>query len=197
MKKILVLLLIFGMASLANGAYAPMTLTLSAPASEDVGNVITVDVAVSGLPGDASVQSLINAVVDVTAGGGATYTTSSTVTFNTRFNSGTNSTGFANVALNANPPYPYASGSMFSFTVTGTAKGTLDFDLSSLSPGSPNYLDLTMAAIDSGGTTHYSFLGAPAGYGPMTIIGTSTTVIPEPMTILLLGLGGLFLRRRR
>ena len=71
------------------------------------------------------------------------------------------------------PPFP---GDMVSFTFTAT--------------GVPITIDPYYGQYNGDGVSHPAIVGSGDDYGTVTLI-------PEPMTIALLGLGGLFLRKRR
>ncbi|MFC1675652.1 PEP-CTERM sorting domain-containing protein [Planctomycetota bacterium] len=72
------------------------------------------------------------------------------------------------------PPFP---GDMVSFTFTATAETTID----------PYY-----GQYNGDGVNNPAIAGAGDAFGVVNL-----TLVPEPMTIALLGLGGLFLRRRK
>ena len=189
MKKILVLLLIFGMASLANAAYIPLTLTMSAPATAEINTAFTVNVTLSGLTGSLQVNMLKDGQIVI---GGTSTHTDGAITANANFDAGTNVLTYPDLQLNSGAPGPYVVNTdiVYSFGMTGTSLGNLTFGMDNKNAGVG---ELLLLGIDNG---DWSYYGYPS-LGPLTVVGGSTTVVPEPMTILLLGLGGLFLRRRK
>ena len=75
--------------------------------------------------------------------------------------------------------------------------GWYQFDVASFDTGNPivagDHLVINIAGVSEG----TSVLNLYASDGVTLLDSASITVIPEPMTIALLGLGGLFLRRRK
>ena len=184
MKKFLIFMLVLGLASVANAAYVPVTLTIDAPAEALVDTLFTVTVRVTSLPTDDYMMSLQDGTIDITGGSytegtvaaGATFDGSSTLVF----------TGFDIISA-APGPYADEGGTVMTFTLKGaTVCNTLVFDLIDQTG---KYIEV---ALESGDNS-----GLPVGTYGLTIVGDSTHIVPEPMTVLLLGLGGLFLRRRR
>lgn len=162
MKKVLVLMLVLGMASMASAgltwSQSSITLTVGEVGTVQLvssdgamGKVWTIaDLGVAGL----AVSPLANAGDDASA---AVYDTSPASSYY--------GWAYAEI-LDSAAPFNNAPGNVFDVTLTGAAEGMF-----------------TMTS------DYYSSLGA----GDSLMV----TVIPEPMTIGLLGLGGLFLRRRK
>jgi hypothetical protein len=75
--------------------------------------------------------------------------------------------------------------------------GWYEFSVASTDPANPivagDHLVINIAGLSEGTTT----LNLYASDGTTLLESASITVVPEPMTIALLGLGGLFLRRRK
>jgi len=180
MKKLLVLMLVLGMASMANATIMNLTLysaddyTLVAP-----GTVITVtlttDQTVKSF-GDSSTSGF-----DMTASGTNTATIGSggwQVGNLGASDDGTEAGGdIIGAYMLVEMGYEYAAGTiLYSFSATINEDGHI---------GMAN-----VACQDPVGGM------PPPWYTIGTITGLDVTV-PEPMTIALLGLGGLFLRRRR
>ena len=161
MKKILVLMLVLGMTSMASAAltFSVDTVTILTGATTVVG--IESDVAgfawtgyVGYAPGNAELTGM---VATAAAGPDATVT-----------NDPFGYAGYYKIeALDYTPPSDILAGVQFNGTITGHTEGTYNVYL--MSPWSAPGLQDTLLV----------------------------NVIPEPMTLGLLGLGGLFLRRRK
>ena len=180
MKKLLVLILVLGIASVANAGLA----TIELRESDGVTPVADLDkvmlgsdyvLVVSGLAADVPQSSFGVGIY------GSTYTAadwanlgpgnSTTTVLDTGDISGiiwsAAFQGYDMVAYDTGWPGGISDGDWFAIDLSGVALGTFALDL----------LDYDNAS---------------------TIIGgVDGTVIPEPMTIALLGLGGLLLRRRK
>ena len=171
MKKLLVLLMVLG---LATSAQAALSLSLSAT-TVDIGDTVQCDV-VDSVGENWTWQFLLTE---------DTYNWTSPVAADydpDRVNATTIHTAAGNnAAIEANPTYAAvlqltaagtdpvpAAGTQFTIDIKGEALGTI-------------YVDLVS------GSTYASQVGG----------ATALEVVPEPMTIALLGLGGLFLRRRK
>ena len=150
--------------------------------------------------------------IEIDVGGshaGATYDVVTGTTVSTEIYSGNTDSGYAYLTFQDNSLYSLANGAVTSnagdqgsitgpmtyptyfpgvqfvmLGVSATASGTI-------TPGTMLTLDFT--AGSSTGTVAVILLDeSMVTYDTMTI-----NIVPEPMTIALLGLGGLFLRRRR
>jgi hypothetical protein len=175
MKKLLVLALVLSMATLANAA---LTLTISGPDTLAVGATGTYTVSYSGA---TILGSDVDIVSDLgTIGGGVAITTN------------------RDAGLDLIGPNP--QGGNYEIAVINDVAAT-DF-------GAPFQLysfTLSTTGVAAGSVAHISLIdnaqldldwdqimGGAMGTKAVTIGST----IPEPITMTLLGLGGLFLRRR-
>jgi len=173
MKKLLVLALVLGMATMANAA---LTVTITGPTSLDPGATGTYLISKSG--GDA-----LSADVDVVA------------------NVGTQVYGIGGGVV-----LPTNADSALNWTAPNTTSGNYELacmdDITGLDLGT-NLFNFTWTAPMMGGTYTISMIEnsfIDLAWEPITgntLVGIDVLVIPEPMTMALLGLGGLFLRRRK
>jgi len=183
MKKLLIFMLVLGMASVANA-----TLTAVAPV---ITGALTWDIV--GAAGFEKLEATHDATATVNWNGWGLDRAGATVNAIGPINGSSSYTG--SLPLNSATPTPYPN--------AGNLAKVFDGLVSSF-PW--NGWDLVEGAIAPSAVTPssvwYVFDVASTGtidiwdYTGMTIVGT-VTVIPEPMTIALLGLGSLFLLRRR
>jgi hypothetical protein len=180
MKKLLVLLMVLG---LATSAQAALTLSLSAT-EVDIGDTVTASVSsdLSGTPGIwpgvgdfiLSEDTYYWSTMDAAAfSGGWTYHTTAGTSGGTV---SVGDLGFAN-------PYPGYS-NVYRLNAAG----------SSVLPEAGVQFMIDIIGVQEG--TIYIALQDDTTWAEMAPTLT-LVVVPEPMTIALLGLGGLFLRRRK
>ena len=184
MKKLLILALVLSVASIANATIGLVASNSSPVAGENI--TMTIETTASELVGTIQVGIIRD---DVSGGLAATGS------FNALFT--TTDVGYNGVTLGlgddagdigyisgiVNLPN-YATGTLYTYTYTVSASAT-------------NGTVITFSLPDASGDPYY--FPSEAGLSTAEVVGisgTSVTVIPEPMTIALLGLGGLFLRRK-
>jgi len=159
MKKLMILLLVLGIASVSNAAYvltwSADTLTLNI----DETKVVTISSSTADPYGvwamnDVSTVAEVTAVSALANAGGNAAATKDYMGY----------TGWWYLeAMDVSEPFTTAAGAQWSVSIKGLAEGT--YNLSTDAYGTDDVL--------------------------------AVTVVPEPMTLVLLGLGGLFLRRRK
>jgi hypothetical protein len=172
MKKLLVLALVLSVATMANAA---LTLSISGPTELAVGATGTYNVGYSG----AAILSSDNDIVADfgTVGGGIILTTSRDAALDViqiSPVSGNYQVAITNDILGTDMGQP-----LFSFTFTAPA---------TVPAGNYSYLTL----LDNGATCDLQWNVITDAVMP----NVGVHITPEPMTMGLLGLGGLFLRRR-
>lgn len=191
MKKLLVLMLVLAMASLAS---ATPTITAS---STTVNEGETFEIYITGTSGDASVLPNV-------AGGGYSgiiwleyytnyYTDDAHVSLNTTPTATANAAGGAAQTGNVYDMPNYAVNFLAAPTVHGA--GDLYQEADDVDVGLWFTFEVTArTGLGAQGTTDIELwnIGFTGIQDSVTI-----TVVPEPVTIALLGLGGLFLRRRK
>ena len=173
MKKFLIVMLVLVMASAASAITAKLTVGGSSTVSTTLGTVHTVDLSVD-LP--AKGCQFIDFLPDtgIAASVGAWILPLQASYSNGTLTSGDILNAYGNSA--GGVPDQLANTILYSFEVTVNAYGDVSI-----------YMDPMADAF---------YTDAGAGYFQADTF-TPVTFIPEPMTIVLLGLGGLFLRRRK
>jgi len=189
MKKFLTLFLVLAVASSASavsteyqGYYFKMV--IDAPAEIGIGDTVGVEI----LAGDSIVSEMLTTVLNVDAGASISALTISNPgawSWLNPTNGATVSGGGYNVNVDGTLPADIAAGSsIYSFSFTTLAAGTVTID-----------------AVSGAWSTFAAAIGPDDAYYSIDpIYGlpyAELTVVPEPMTFCLLGLGGLFLRRRK
>ena len=192
MKKLLIFMLVFGMASVASavlteyqGYYFKMGVTT--PTVIYIGDTVSVEILAGTNVG--GVSEMIETVLNVSE---AATISAITVSIPGDWSASFVSTSASGDGFNANVegilPLPISAGdSIYSFSFTTLQEGTVTIDAVS-----GQWHGFTAEPGDGTQGEAYSDFGPPYGLPYAQI-----TVIPEPMTVLLLGLGGLFLRRRK
>jgi len=176
MKKLLILVMVLAMASLANATIVSIT----GPSTIALGGTAAYTVSQSGTPaiGSADIDAVADLATKGTLSAGAIVATGrDTTTDYIGAPFGTNSNGYEFSAANLTSGVALGT-NLFTFTLTAT--GTLG-QIIALSMVENSFYDATFVQIPT---------------GSVGLQGMNVTITPEPMTIALLGLGGLFLRRR-
>ncbi|MCK4959816.1 MAG: PEP-CTERM sorting domain-containing protein [Planctomycetes bacterium] len=174
MKKLVLLTLVLGMASLANAGLELSPVTATANPSDMVGLSVVVDA--DGLADAADYRYL----AIVVQGAEGTISGGSAAAGNlTADQLGNTISYFPLVAGEAGIDWYVGDSGGVSFAAGTTMIDSIDFHMLAEDP--------TPAVIS---------LYASAGFASYEIVDT-LTITPEPVTMALLGLGGLFLRRRK
>ncbi len=179
MKKLLVLLLVFGMATTANAAIVSFSADAYTPGG-------TINITMSS---DEVIVAASLALIHDNGFGGTAVVGSwdaKFVTFDNGYNGGPFGYGIGDLimASGAITPGLPATGLLYTYTydVPSTASGVITFSIYDL------------AAM--GTTSSITYMDGEVAT-ELLLDGMEFTSVPEPMTIVLLGLGGLFLRRRK
>ncbi len=195
MKKLLIFMLVLGMASAASAALVSSTqgyyfrMDITAPATTIVvGDTVTIEIFVGTDPTGTS--TMLSTVLNIDAATSAVAPAISNTGDWSWLNpsNGTTADGSGGYNVNVDGTLPSAilptGSSIYSVSFVANGVGTVTVDATS---GSWDALAAAVGINDG-------FYGSGAIYG---LPYASNSVVPEPMTIALLGLGGLFLRRRR
>ena len=200
MKKLLIFMLVLGMASMASAVTVPSDQTfyfqmdISGPQADFyTGDTITIDI----YAGDTiAVTDMLSTVLNIsTAASAGTATISNAGDWGTPptgINLTTTADGSGGFNVNVHGIVAAAGiptgASIYSVSFVAGAAGTVTIDAAS---GTWSGWGAAVGPVDGfndGTTPGYEIYGLPYA---------QVTVIPEPMTIALLGLGGLALLRRR
>jgi len=181
MKKLLVLVLVLGMASLANAT--TVTLSISGPTSLGLGETGTYTISKSGM--DA-----LGVDVDIIAD----YGTQPYDIDNGAYLPSNADPAVSGVGING------ASGNYEIWVMDdidgldlGTDIGTFDWTAPSVAPGGDNIVTLSLI-----NNSVINLSWEVVGIDNADVVATEgiEVTVPEPITLALLGLGGLFIRRR-
>ena len=189
MKKLLVLVLVLCVATMANAALISSTQgslfrmdITGASATVNAGDTLTVQIFAGS---DLAVSSMLDTVLNISkAASVGAITQSSAAQWSTYGSSKTAAGAGFNVNVNGTLPADIATGaSIYSFTFVTGAAGIVTIDaVSGLWSGSTAVAGPADGYYESG-----AIYGLPYA---------QVNVVPEPITVALLGLGGLFIRRR-
>ena len=201
MKNLLILMLVLGLVSVSQAQTIELTVGGSSVYSATPGETITIDLiadlSCAGfelmvVEGDASIAT---AVVDI-GGTSAALTVGDKMTISVGYLNNYNGVLFDYYGGYASDPVvPQPA---------GTVIASFDYTISSAWDGITEYWVAPLVAGTSYEYMSGSFDSAALSYGNLNVAGVPTNVgitglniIPEPMTIALLSLGGLALLRRR
>jgi hypothetical protein len=198
MKKVLVLVLVLAMATAANALTVDIQHDGSSSVTATAGDTITVTIK-ADTAADSYALSLGSTTTSTAGDATATALGTLTAGFDSINNAGTLRNGMTN--------YQGAR-----YILIDRINGSVLLESPSVAAGTTLYsFDLKIPDLASNGDTFTVdaavgfgvFSPPPAGYGhQVNGLNPDTTnllliTVPEPMTIALLGLGGLFLRRRK
>ena len=203
MKKLLIFMLVLGLASVSQAAVANLTIGGATEIVGTAGSTYTVQL-IADLKCFAVTELMAVEVQNVnTDNQGTSWSASEAV-------AGTIAalpTAGAGMTI-SEAGYLEDKGVLFDwfseYSIDGVAAGTVLASFNYTIPTSWGGTDYWIAPLVPG-TAYIDILGDPytAGassaslFGPVTVGIGGVHIIPEPMTIVLLGLGGLFLRRRK
>ena len=199
MKKLLIFMLVLGLASVSQAALVGLEIGGAKEYTATAGEVITINLVADTpysssllmvVEGDASVAT---AVVDMD--GTSTLPVGGTgVVITEGYLDNYDGVLFDYVSAGASPVIAAGSVIMsFEYTVSSGWAGT-DFWLAPLATGTS--YEWASGSFDTAALSQATLI--PTGEDPIYNVPiTGVHIIPEPMTVLLLGLGGLLLRRRK
>jgi len=179
MKKVLITLLVLGLASAANAGITLGVGGVEAPAEIDVSDVVQV-IGADPVPANAALYLAVYGDLSISGG---------SMVYAGNLSSYQDLEDYATAIGYADGPALLADFDAFGLT------GIVDLSAATLADGSATPAPLTGLLID--GITMAGTGGQIDLLDDALGVMDSVTVVPEPMTIALLGLGGLFLRRRK
>ena len=172
MKKLLILMLVLGMASIAAATPINVDLNLTTSDAKTIGTTITVEFSMT-----QKAKTVAN--IDFTSTGTNALTLGSWQQGASPQNPGTATTNLINDADAGWVTAVNADVTLYEFDVYIGEAGWIN-----------------MAGVGNLANPDYGF-GDPADEMYYTVANLNGLYVPEPMTIALLGLGALFLRRRK